>query len=207
MKITEKVTMLDGTPFSHVFLVSTPELVLIDTGMAFQRRNVLRALNDMGVNLKDIKHIIFTHHDVDHTGSAVQLQQLTGAALWASAEDIPYITGETPRYGFKKYIGKLQRHKPRGLRAFEGGSICGIQVIPTPGHTPGHVCFLYDGVLFAGDLFENKKKGLIPYPAPWNWNDAMMHDAVKIAAALDFEWLCPAHGRPVLRADQAILNG
>lgn len=133
MKITEKVTMLDGTHFSHVFLVSMPELVLIDTGMAFQRKNVLRALNNLGVNLADIKHIIFTHHDVDHIGSAIQLQQLTGATLWASAEDIPYITGATPRYGFKKYIGKLQRHKPTDIRAFEGSSICGIEIIPHPG--------------------------------------------------------------------------
>ncbi len=207
MKISDNVHMLDGTHFSHVFLVFTPEPVLIDTGMAFQRKNVLSALNDLGVKLTDIKHILFTHHDVDHIGSAVQLQQLTGAALWASADDVPYITGETPRYGFKKYFGKLQRHKPTGVRAFESNTICGIQVIPTPGHTPGHVCFLFDGVLFAGDLFENKKKGLIPYPAPWNWNGDMMREAVKKAAALDYEWLCPAHGKPVKRVGQAILNG
>ncbi len=206
MKITEKVTMLDGTNFSHVFLVTTPEPVLIDTGMAFQRKNVLRALDALGVGLQDIKHIIFTHHDVDHIGNAVQLQQLTAAALWASAEDIPYITGEKPRHSFKKYVGKMIRHKPTGLRAFKGDSICGISVIPTPGHTPGHVCFLFDGVLFAGDLLENKKKGLIPYPAAWDWNYDVLLESIKKVAGLDFKWLCPAHGKPALRDGQAILN-
>ncbi len=204
MKITEKVTMLDGTNFSHVFLVKTPDLVLIDTGLPFQRKNVLRALNELGVSLTDIKHIIFTHHDIDHIGSAVRLQQLTGATLWASAEDIPYITGEQPRHSFKKYVGKLQRHKPSGLRAFEGNTVCGIEVIPTPGHTPGHVCFLFDGVLFAGDLIENKKKGLIPYPVSWDWNYDVLLESVKKVALRDFQWLCPSHGNPVLRDGQAI---
>ena len=207
MKITEKVTMLDGTDFSHVFLVYTPEPVLIDTGLPFQRKGILRALAATGVNLRDIRNIIFTHHDVDHIGSAVQLQQLTGAALWASAEDIPYIKGEKPRHSFKKYIGKMIRHKPTDIRAFEDDTICGIKVIPTPGHTPGHVCFLFDGVLFAGDLLENKKGELIPYPAAWDWNYDVLLDSVKKAAGIDYKWLCPAHGKPVLRDGQPILNG
>jgi glyoxylase-like metal-dependent hydrolase (beta-lactamase superfamily II) len=206
MKITDKVYMLDEADFSHVFLVYTPEPVLIDTGMPFQRKKVLRALNHTGVKLTDIKHIIFTHHDVDHIGNAVKLQELTGAKLWASAEDIPYITGEKQRHSFKKYIGKMLRHKPTDIYAFTGDKIYGIEVVPTPGHTPGHVCFLFDGVLFAGDLLENKKGSLIPYPASWDWDYDKMLESVKKIASCDFKWVCPAHGSPILRGEQPILT-
>ncbi len=206
MKITDKVHMLDGIKFSRVFLVYTPEPVLIDTGMPFQRGQVLRAISAMGVTLTDIKHILFTHHDVDHIGNAAKLQELTGAKLWASAEDIPYITGEKPRHSFKKYIGKTMRSKPTDIHAFTGDSICGIEVVPTPGHTPGHVCFIFDRVLFAGDLLENKKGHLIPYPALWDWNYDKMLESVKKIASCDFNWICPSHGQPVLREGEPLFS-
>ncbi|HYH02981.1 MAG TPA: MBL fold metallo-hydrolase, partial [Bacillota bacterium] len=68
---------------------------------------------------------------------------------------------------------------------------------PTPSHTPGHVCMLYNGVLFAGDLFENKDGNLRPYPPAWNWdNNHMMESAGKVAQ-LPVKMVCPAHGLPV----------
>lgn len=206
MKITDKVFMLDGVEFSRVFLVFTPEPVLIDTGLPFVRGNVLRALNAMGVTLTDIKHILFTHHDVDHIGNAVKLAKLTGAKLWASAEDIPYIAGEKPRHSFKKYMGKALRHKPTDIHAFTDEKVCGIDIVPTPGHTPGHVCFIFDGVLFAGDLLENKKGKLIPYPALWDWNYDKLLESVRKIASDDFKWICPSHGKPVLRDGEPVFN-
>lgn len=214
MKITEDVYMLDSSRHSHVFLVLTPEPVLIDTGMGFAGRAMLRELNNLG--LTDIRHILLTHHDVDHIGNAARLQAQTGATVHASAADIPYITGEQERYSFKKYIGRLMHVKPpENLAPFvKDEEINGIRVIPTPGHTPGHVCFLYKDVLFAGDLLENRKKGLlrgprkgegflgcIPYPAPWDWDYRMLLDSVKAISAYPFEWICPAHGQPVRRGE------
>ncbi len=203
MKITESVYMLDSTFSSHVYLVFTPEPVLIDTGMGFAGKGIIR---DIGALCKpeEIRYILTTHHDVDHVGNAARLQQLTGAAVYASATDIPYITGEKERHSFKKYISKLSRlHTPDTLQPLpESGEVCGIRVIPTPGHTPGHVCFLWEDTLFAGDLLENKKGRLIPYPAAWNWDDAMLKKSAEEIKALPFAWVCPAHGRPV-RRDEA----
>jgi len=80
-----------------------------------------------------------------------------------------------------------------------GQMINGIEVVPAPGHTPGHVCLLYKDMLFAGDLLENKKGKLRPYPAPWNWNDSIMLESVNKVAHRNYRLVCPAHGKPMER--------
>lgn len=203
MKITEKVYRLDATPMSYVYLVYAEEIVLVDTCMPMAARGLLRELESIGVAPADIRHILLTHHDLDHIGNAAMLQKLTGAKLWASAEDIPYITGEKHRHSFKKYLSRLLPvKKPQDLNPFAPGErVAGVEVIPAPGHTPGHVCFLYDGVLFAGDLVENKKEGMRPYPASWDWDYEKLRESVKKVFSLDFTWLCPSHGQPLRREE------
>jgi glyoxylase-like metal-dependent hydrolase (beta-lactamase superfamily II) len=195
MKVNDNVYMMESAKGSYVYFIQGDEPVLIDTGMSFRGRAVLRELEAMGVQPDSIKHILVTHHDLDHVGSLVMLQQLTGADIWASETDIPYITGEKPRYGFKKTLGRIMPvKKPESMQAFfDGQTIAGVQVISTPGHTPGHVCFLYDGVLFAGDLVENRKEAVIPYPAPWTVDFPALLDSIKRAEGYDL--YCPA-GRP-----------
>jgi glyoxylase-like metal-dependent hydrolase (beta-lactamase superfamily II) len=48
--------------------------------------------------------------------------------------------------------------------------ICDIEVIETPGHTPGHVSFLYGEGLFAGNLVASRKGKLTPTPKFMSWN-------------------------------------
>jgi glyoxylase-like metal-dependent hydrolase (beta-lactamase superfamily II) len=103
-------------------------------------------------------------------------------------------------------MSKMLRHKPTDIHAFTDDRICGIDIVPTPGHTPGHVCFIFDGVLFAGDLLDNRKGNLIPFPASWDWNYDKMLESVKKIASCDFKWICPSHGKPVLRNEQPILS-
>ncbi len=201
MKISDDVYLLDSTRGGYVYLVTGAETALIDTGFPWMGKRIIKELDAIGIQPQEIKHILLTHHDIDHIGSVAMLQALTGAAVWASKEDIPYITGELDRHGFKKYLKYFFRvKKPETVKPFAPGQkINGIEVIPTPGHTPGHVCLLFEDVLFAGDLFENKKGSLIPYPPPWNWNDSMMLEAVNNISQLHYKLVCPAHGEPIER--------
>lgn len=183
--------------------------MLIDTSLPWKGKALVRGLESLGIQPQSIKHILLTHHDIDHIGSVRMLQLLSGASLWASEADIPYITGETPRPSFKKYAGKIFRtKKPEGIRAFsDNDTISGVRVIRTPGHTPGHACFLYDNVLFAGDLVENKKGSVIPYPAPWTADPATLLNSIKSVEEYSFEWVCPAHGAPFRREHKRICAG
>ncbi|MDP4090638.1 MAG: MBL fold metallo-hydrolase [Bacillota bacterium] len=199
MKVTENVYGLEATKGSYAYLITGEETVLIDTGRPGQGNGILKELDSLNVNPKDIKHILLTHHDVDHIGNSAQLQEITGAKLWSSREDLPYILGELKRHGLKKVIGSLIKVKlPRDIQTYNSTNVAGnIQVIETPGHTPGHVCLLYKDVLFAGDLVMSSSKGIKPSPGIMTWNKDKLTDSIKKVGALNFTWVCPAHGIPV----------
>lgn len=201
MKISEKVYSLEATKGAYAYIIQGKETILVDTGFPLVRKRLLKELSDLNIKLTDIKHILLTHHDIDHIGNAAILEELTRAQLWASKEDIPQIMGLEPRQGFKKYLGFLARGaKPKKINPYKvGENIGGVKVIPTPGHTPGHVCLLFEDVLFAGDLVEYKNGRLIPYPAGWNWDTAALKESIKNLAAYPFKLICPAHGSPVER--------
>jgi glyoxylase-like metal-dependent hydrolase (beta-lactamase superfamily II) len=199
MKLSENIYLLEASAGSYVYLIKGEETVLIDTGLPFRRKGIVGEIKTLCPDPTEIRHILITHSDIDHIGNAYALQQLTGAKIWASAEDIPVITGEKDRSSFKKYLKYLFPLKaPESMEPYRPGeNICGVEVIPTPGHTPGHVCLRYRDILFAGDLLESKDGSLRPYPAPWNWNDRMMAESAGKIAELSVQWICPAHGKPV----------
>ena len=93
--------------------------------------------------------------------------------------------------------------KPENINSYpEDLKIGDIEVIPTPGHTPGHVCLLYDDVLFAGDLLRTSKGQLGPMASFMNWNTHISMESAKKVADYHFEWICPAHGEPIKRDGQ-----
>jgi glyoxylase-like metal-dependent hydrolase (beta-lactamase superfamily II) len=70
----------------------------------------------------------------------------------------------------------------------------GVKDISSPRHTLGHVCLLFEDVLFAGDVVENKKGLLMPYPSGWNWNTPVLMDSIGKVSRYPFKWVCPPMG-------------
>ena len=201
MKIKENVLMLDSTRGSNCFIVFDKETILIDTGLPFMGKNIIKELKTLGIKLTDIKHILLTHHDVDHISNIKLLKEKTGAKVWAHVEDIPFIIGEKDRPGFKKFIGKaISRRLIKDVEPYgENMQIGNIKIIHTPGHTPGHVCMIFEDVLFAGDLVKNKNGNIVPYPNPWNWDYKKMVKSIRELDNLKYEWICMSHGTPCIK--------
>ena len=202
-KITSRVYLLESTKGAYCYLVKIKEkeIVLIDTGLIFMRGAILNELKQEQIPLENIKHIVLTHGDVDHISNLQFLKKLTGATVWAGAEEIPYILGQKERNGIKKYLSKMANVKKikeiKPLR--DGDTIEELEVIETPGHTPGHICLIYDDVLLAGDLVEEKDGLCIPYPVKMNWDTAKLFKSIEKLNAYPFKWVCMAHGTPVMR--------
>ncbi len=201
--ITNRVYVLESTKGAYCYLVMAEEMVLIDTGLGFMGKAIIKELGVHQIQLTDIKHIILTHYDLDHIGNVGILQEMTGATVWAGGKDIPYIMGEKHRPSFKKYMSMVIRpQKPNNIQALnEKEEICGIKVIHTPGHTPGHVCLIFEDVLFTGDLVEEKNERLVPYPKNWNWDTAILLQSIEKIRDYSFKWVCVAHGNPIKRRD------
>ena len=204
MKVTDNIHALDSTKGNYAYVILGEEIILVDTGRPGQGKGILNDLKSMGIEPQDVKHILITHHDVDHIGSLAFMQQATGAKIWASKEDIPYIYGEKSRPGIKKLISYIMRvKKPENVNHYpENGKIGDVEVIPSPGHTPGHVCLLYKDVLFIGDLFRTSNGEVSPMGSFMNWDDSVLKQSIAKIDNYDFKWICPAHGGPIKRDGQ-----
>ena len=89
MEITKDVHLLQSTNGSYVYLVLGEEPILIDTSLPGRATAILTELQTLGLKPTDLAHILLTHHDVDHIGSARALQQATGAKLWVFEAGAP----------------------------------------------------------------------------------------------------------------------
>ncbi|MDP4145915.1 MAG: MBL fold metallo-hydrolase [Bacillota bacterium] len=206
MEIIKGVHMLECTGRSRVYLIQGEENILIDTSLPIPRLadKIVEEVKSLGIDIKSIKHILLTHHDVDHVGNAAALQKLTGAALWAPKEDVPYINGELKRPGVKKIVQILVKYEiPKVDKTYAHDQVIGdIAVINTPGHTPGHASFLYKNVIFTGDLFKVKNEDFKTMPKFMNYNQLLVKKSLEKIKDLEFDWVCPSHGSPIKRNDR-----
>ena len=204
MKITDEVFALDSTRGSYAYVILGKEVTLVDTSMPGRGKAMLDELKTLNVKPEDVKQILITHHDVDHIGNAAFLQKTCQAALWASKEDIPYIVAEKPRHGIKKYLTAFFKVEiPHDVKPYPEDLKMGeFQVIPSPGHTPGHVCILYHDILFAGDLVGSRDGVIKPSPGIMTWDSTLALQSIRQVGQYSFKWVCPAHGVPVQRGDQ-----
>ncbi|GMA57279.1 glyoxylase-like metal-dependent hydrolase (beta-lactamase superfamily II) [Alicyclobacillus sacchari] len=201
MEIAPHVHLLECTKGSYCYLVLRQEPVLIDTGMPGRGGEIVSALAKLGMRPDDLAHIVLTHQDVDHIGNAKYLKEISGATLWAPADDIPYIHGDERAPGIRRLIGRMMRvDRPRIDEVLDPGRHVGdLEIIPTPGHTPGHVCLRMGDVLLAGDLVTTRGGRLKKSPGMLTWDKAALKRSLHEVGKLPFDWVCPAHGEPVRR--------
>jgi glyoxylase-like metal-dependent hydrolase (beta-lactamase superfamily II) len=139
---------------------------LVDAGLPDQTEAIGAALLEAGVGVRDLRRIIFTHQDLDHVGSGAALVRQSGARVLAHSADAPYIEGRLrPLKPSPEMLEQrpqmrkvLERLEPVGVdEQVENGARLdlagGTRVIPTPGHTPGHISLYLEEskILIAGD--------------------------------------------------------
>jgi glyoxylase-like metal-dependent hydrolase (beta-lactamase superfamily II) len=78
----------------------------------------------------------------------------------------------------------------------------GLQVIATPGHTPGHLSFFLPaaGILFAGDSLASSGGTLNGFIGANTWDVEKAKASVRLQAALGAKTVCVAHGSVVTDA-------
>jgi len=140
--------------------------------------------------------IICTHRHLDHVASVGALVEETGAPVAAHVDDAAAICREQNGVLFRLGKGPLPSHIDRLL---EDGDLisfgdCTLQVIHTPGHTPGGIC-LFDaahGLLFAGDTLFYQTTGRTDFAE--GDEDAMCASIHRLADLPDDTKVYPGHG-------------
>jgi glyoxylase-like metal-dependent hydrolase (beta-lactamase superfamily II) len=158
--------------FLNSFIVTEADgsVTLIDCGLKGGPKKILRALEDLGRHPHDVQRIVLTHAHSDHAGGAAQMVRASGVpGADAHADDHPFLsTGMAPPINAGPTAGRILNRLqdsnfepvPMG-RALADGEILdiagGMQVVHTPGHTPGHISLLIPGkeLLLTGDCIMN----------------------------------------------------
>jgi hydroxyacylglutathione hydrolase len=122
------------------------EAVVIDPG--FAPRAVRALLEASG---RRAVAVLATHAHVDHVGTAGEFAG--DLPLYVHADDASAFTDPQAWNGGSTY----ELASVRDLRTMADGDVLRfgniwIDVLHTPGHTPGHCCFRTDAMVFSGDL-------------------------------------------------------
>ena len=188
---------------------------LIDTGASNRGTQVHQALAQAGCRRGDLKLILLTHGDFDHTGNVAALHSQYDAPVALHRDDLsmaeqgnmfsgrqtgnPVMNWVSARlFGF----GKANRFSP-DLFLDEDSDLSAyglnVRVLSIPGHSRGSVAFLTaEGNLFSGDLLENLKE-----PVIGSIIDDLPAAQASIARlqGLGAVTVYPGHGQPFSLAD------
>ena len=125
--------------------------LLVDCGPPATARAFVRALDGRRVDA-----LMVTHHHEDHMGGAAALSAARGIEVQAHPAAVPLMEDGFVQEGYRRLAwGRPARVKARALGAELATRSLRFEVVPTPGHSPDHVCLFERerGWLFTGDLF------------------------------------------------------
>jgi glyoxylase-like metal-dependent hydrolase (beta-lactamase superfamily II) len=199
-----------GPEHVHCYLVGG---TLFDTGLG---------LGDVEWEAAAIERIAITHFHPDHVGGAAAAAAATGAPVyqggldyaqcervWGSRDWPERMAGWFTRHGVPRDNVAELIEQGHAFAAFiryaldpdllyEGSMLAGWDVVELPGHADGHLGFLRDGVLIAGDHLLQRISpaiGLYPESRPDPLGDylASLERTIELAPRIVY----PGHGEPI----------
>ncbi len=193
---TIQVTMnvMGNQSVIHPTLIWDDEtVILVDAGIPSQLPEIQKAMDQVGAPFSKLKKVILAHQDLDHIGGLPEILRSSDhkVEVLAHREERPYIQGDKPLIKLNpqqmaKRLEALPEEQRKQMErvfeaslnlkvavdtTFDGGEVLpycgGITVIPSPGHTPGHICLYLNQskTLITGDAL-NVIDGQLVGPKP-----------------------------------------
>ena len=170
------------------------EIAVVDTGSSGSEGEILNAISVLGGGWSDLKHLVLTHAHGDHVGSV--------AAVLENATDAQAHIGEAD-------LGNVDAGNGRELNALvDGDEVFGLQIIGTPGHTPGHIS-VYDemsGLLLAGDAMNGENGGIAGANPQFTSDMDLASQSIKRLSSRTIDTVLFGHGEPVIEDAQRQLE-
>lgn len=181
--------------FTNCYLVAceeTGEAAVIDPGGEAER--ILKAVAERQLK---VRYIINTHGHIDHVGANGRVKEATGAQILIHAADAPYLLDE--RRNLLLYLPEARGSLAPADRTLEEGEVISLgttvrlTVLHTPGHTPGGICLVGDGLIFTGDTLFAGSIGRTDLPGG-SYAELLRSIREKLLVYPDETIIYPGHG-------------
>ncbi len=208
-----------GLDFVNAFLLKVEDgYILIDTGLPGHWEKLEKELLSAGCLPDNLKLVVITHGDADHSGNALRLREKYGIRIAMHPGDVSQVENGAIlkrrvrpfvyRVVFALMMLKRKLHKDQaGFPKFrpdillaDGQSLedygSSAKVIHVPGHTPGSIGIVTaKGDLFAGDTYTNRRK---PDAAMIVENPQQLENSLAKLEKMNIRTVYPGHGEPFL---------
>jgi len=212
-EIVKGIRYIDGTNAnSYLVEESDGTLTLVDATMQADGKKVLEFITSMGRKPSEVNTIVVTHCHVDHIRGLAALKAATGGRVAVHEADADYVSGKakypSPGGAMGVLFGAMSpffRVTPveTDIRLKEGDSVGRLEVLHTPGHTPGSIS-LYDRqdqVLFVGDTARFLKGKLQGPPPHFTPRMDQAKASLERLSKLEFHVMLSGHGEPLRSPD------
>jgi glyoxylase-like metal-dependent hydrolase (beta-lactamase superfamily II) len=207
-------------PMNCYVVVEEDGLTLVDSTTSSPGDDVAALIKQLG---KELKRVALTHAHGDHVGGVAGVRlRFPGVEVAISERDASILAGDKtllatePQTEVKGYFVKVDWEPDRLLKP--GDRVGSLEVVASPGHTPGHVAFFdtRDRSLIAGDAFQTRGgiavsgdlRLLFPFPAMATWHKGIALASAVALRALKPSLLAVGHGNaikdPAAAMDRAI---
>jgi glyoxylase-like metal-dependent hydrolase (beta-lactamase superfamily II) len=165
----------------------TGDCVLVDP--AYAAGDLVDTLEADGMHLSGV---LVTHHHPDHVGGSMMGFELKGLAELLERVSVPvHVNSEEALF-----VSRITGIPMSDLTSHEHGDKVGIgdieiELLHTPGHTPGSQCFLLDGRLIAGDTLFLEGCGRTDFPG--GDSDEIFRSLQKLAQLSGDPTVFPGH--------------
>jgi glyoxylase-like metal-dependent hydrolase (beta-lactamase superfamily II) len=182
---------------TNTFLIGTKEAVLIEPATPYREEQDAMVQWVQAARLRGIEPVamIATHHHPDHVGGAMALRERLQLPLWAHAMTAQRLDG----------IVEIDRSIQDGERIqLDGPTPTALTALHTPGHAPGHLCFIDEAtsIMIAGDMVASVGTIVVE---PSDGDMLLYLESLRKMSALEPAGLLPAHGE-LIQDPQAILS-
>ena len=192
MHVYSGIHLISGVN-SNIYVIDGE--VIIDAGTGENFAEVKKEMEEK-FSPKDLRTLVNTHYHYDHTGGSKKFRDWLKLDVVIHKMDKDFVEkAETlaEKFGASARIMTVDKTLKEGqvivTKNFK------LQVIHTPGHTPGSIC-LYDSdhkILFSGDTILSTGVGRTDLP---NADRTLMLESLKKISNLTVNYLFPGHGPP-----------
>ncbi len=215
------LTRVSRLGFVNAYLVREEDgFTVVDTMIFASAKRIVREAERLGA---PIVRIVLTHAHGDHIGSLDDLAgMVSGAEVIISERETRLLSKDKtldPGEPQSKLRGQYPGAKTGPNRMVNAGDRIGsLEVLPTPGHTPGHISLLdtRDRTVLCGDAFSTlggvettaRVNPRFPLPTLATWDRPTALRSARSLRAVEPARLAPGHGRvvdsPLEQMDAAI---